>query len=300
MKRKVFLLTTLCVVGILLWAVCFFFGFYYHYGVWTGIPIALGVGLFMGFFMWMAEKYKAETVDVVKARKKEILSLALYVVFSFGSGIFVYHLMTVEVNSKGTIILEAGKQIGNIENYFGDTSLSESYRHYVDERVGDKKRQMESWYGVDPNEVALAGNSLRDSLINGSGYSSLEIYTKKFVKQFKQNVINNWSVFDVHNCLKSLEFLQRSCKEVIEYSKKRNLVAVAYECKVQNDTVILTKYLQIGGHKGTSGSSLLFFIVVVVLQGMILVKYFMTQRNNGGKMSGGKVDMPSWRIMNDK
>ncbi|MCM1520068.1 MAG: hypothetical protein NC098_04725 [Lachnoclostridium sp.] len=196
-------LSIVSVIGTLLWATAFFFGFNYYVGgaLMLSIPLAVFLALILGGSVFLMIK-KSQDKDSV-SRRTERLAIAVYVLFSLLSVAFIGHFVDVTLNKKKAIQDEALAQIEELSLTFdaGDGSpRAGSYEEYVADNVYTYGNNLE---GLEPGTIDAKKSELMSDLLD-DGFVELQDYVNQEL-DYAKGTIEGWNWLYVSQRLDQLE-----------------------------------------------------------------------------------------------
>lgn len=292
MNKKVFFLI-LCGLGLILWAVGFFFGFNYTQSgaLMVSIPVSLFVLVLMGGMIYLMKRFcDPRGVDNYRvAKNTEKAALVVYIIVSLFTAVYIGHFVSVSMNDKTEIQKQVHDEINELKRIYSD-SESGSYMAWVDDECDNYTKKLQS-EGTDSTTIPVKVEELREDLVNQSGFVNIQTeimgaYDEEndqrvggFLSKLNYSV-NNWNWLTVSEKISLLEAKKEEwkhqpeeCSLKSDYTKNE-----PYQC---NSTV---NYSNISASlTSLSGKdfSISAIILIVVLQIMILLSYISDRPNTG-------------------
>lgn len=166
MKKIIF--NALCVIGLILWAICFYIGFAYYRpdAVMTTIIAAVFVFLLMGALVYVMKRFGdpaslAGDINYNVARNTERLAWVLYAIISLVSAVFILHFVNIDLNHKDRILNDANNQVEEMSRIFAkpEKKVQDSYCDWVEKRVKAHTENIKN-EGTRRTEAAKKRNDL--------------------------------------------------------------------------------------------------------------------------------------------
>lgn len=292
MNKKSFFLI-LSGLGLVLWAVCFFFGFNYIQSgaLMVSIPVALFVLLLMGGMIYLMKRgcnpRGADNYRVAKNTEKA--ALVIYIIVSLCTTVYIGHFVSVSMNDKTEIQKQVHDEINELKRIYSD-SESGSYMAWVDYECSCYKTKLQG-EGMDSTTIPVKVQQLREELVDQSGFVNIQTeimgaYDEEndqrvggFLSKLNYSV-NNWDWLTVSEKISLLEAKKEEWKRQPEECALKSDYAKdePYQC---NSTVnynnISASLTSLSG-KDFSISAIL---LIIVLQIMILLTYISERPNTG-------------------
>lgn len=283
MNKKVFFLI-LCGLGLILWAVGFFFGFNYTQSgaLMVSIPVSLFVLVLMGGMIYLMKRFCDPRGDdnYQVAKNTEKAALFIYIIVSLCTAVYIGHFVSVSMNDKTTIQDQVTKELQELDRIFdnSDSPVSGSYMSWVVDECENYKIKLQG-DGMDSTTIVVKVAELEDELVEKSGFSSLRDNVRKFLGECNYSV-KNWVWLTVSEKISLLEANKsiwegavEECALKTEYAKNE-----PYKCNsTENHTEIASPLTKISG----SDFSISALILIIVLQIMILLTYFAERPDTG-------------------
>ena len=281
MNKKMFFLI-LSVLGLVIWAVSFFFGFNYtqNGALMVSIPVALFVLALMGGMVYLMKRFcnpnGADNYAV--AKNTERAALVIYIIVSLCTAIYVGHFVSVSMNKQAEIQDNVKKEYLELYRIYADKkSVQGSYVEWVEKQCASYS---DSLSGFSQGTIDTKVNDLRNTLINKSGFTSLQREVNTFLNDLEASV-SSWDWLTVSETVSILEANKEEWKKAPEqfalasdYTKNE-----PYQSNSQvNFTDIASPLTNLSG----SDFSISAILLIIVLQVMILLTYI-SERPNGGR-----------------
>lgn len=283
MKKIIF--NALCVIGLILWALCFYIGFAYYRpdAVMTTIIAAVFVFLLMGGLVYVMKRFgdpASLTGDINHnvARNTERLAWVLYAIISLVSAVFILHFVNIDLNHKDKILNDANNQVEEMNRIFADPNkkVPDSYGAWVDQRV---KAHIENIQNKGTKKTEAS--KLEEQLIPANCKLLLGKHGKADILcGFSRGVIQNtwywW--FGGANQMQQLETMKPKYEaELMEYSKAAK--GAVYDMKAVHHEP-LTKELT---RLSSDDITFMGILLALILQALILLSYivFRPKHRNG-------------------
>lgn len=279
MEARKILFLVLSILGLLLWAVAFLFGFSYtSAGEWyVGLAVTLlGVAL-MGWCVYMINKTNGERK--ASSRYAQKACFVLYVVIALLSVWYVCHFIKVSTNDMRSIQASVGEQMTEMKRIFlSDAEERGSYAEWVYEQEAGYQAQLEG-DGVASGTIETEVTTLDDAIINNSDFEDLKTNVENFVNGCEKNIVT-WNYLGVQKYLSQLDDKKDEYKNKIENISACSKVTEAepFECIYNSNDKELGKPLL---ELSAKDFSVLSILLVIVLQFMILLGYFSKKNNSG-------------------
>ena len=283
MNKKTFFLI-LCVLGLILWTVGFFFGFNYTQSgaLMVSIPVSIFVLVLMGSMIYLMKRFcnpnGADNYRVAKNTEKA--ALVVYIIVSLCTAVYIGHFVSVSMNDKTTIQDQVTKELQELDRIFddSDTPVSGSYMSWVLDECENYKIKLQG-DGMDSTTIVVKVAELEDELVEKSGFSNLRDNVRKFLGECNYSV-KNWVWLTVSEKISLLEANKSIWEESVEECALKSEYAKnePYKCNsTENHTDIASPLTSISG----SDFSISALILVIVLQIMILLSYLADRPNTG-------------------
>lgn len=275
---KKIILNTLCVIGLILWVLCFYIGFAYYRpdAVMTTIIAAVFVFLLMGGLVYLMKRFGdpaslAGDINYNVARNTERLCWVIYAIISLVSAVFILHFVNIDLNHKDRIINDANNQVEELARIFAlpETKTQDSYCDWVEKRVkaytenikneGTRKAQAAKKRSelMPPNCKMLLTQA--DDL---RGYSAWSL----------QNTWYWW--FGGANQMQQLETMKPKYEaELMEYSKAAK--GAVYDMNAIHHEPLTKELANLSGNDVT----FMGILLVLILQALILLAYIAFRPN---------------------
>lgn len=261
-------------VGIILWTLCFFFGFNYtqNGALVVSVPIAVFVLIALGFFIW-----RLTIVATQKGKKSKIAEyglIGMYAIVSLVTAYFIIHVVAVTTQYKVEIQDSAKKEMQELGRIFGSSETAGSYMSYVADKLGTYKIQLEG-EGLSEGTISVKSAKLETELVTGSGYAALETEVIDFLGRCDYSV-NNWVFLTVGSYLAQLEANKGAWEQqVVECSTKTEYTKnEPYDCKSQYSDLNLTEKLT---ETSLGNFSIASILLIIILQLMMMLTYIVSR-----------------------
>lgn len=265
-----YLLLAIHAIGVLLLCTCFFFGLNYYLGgaIAISIPSVLVLAIILFLTVAGMVKFKSTEVYAKKAKINEAVLGGLYVVLAFVSAFFIYHFVTIALNTQTEIQRLAEKQFEEIEHMFGNDEGS--YQQYVIGRLliykEDLKNQNDD---LLQDKLSLAEDNLM------AGYKTT-VGEKERIVADCQAAIRNWNWLTVSAALEKLTKNKRDWQEKLTECSMGDPVGkkepFQYHPEYNEDLTLRLSIISGGGAWGWT------IIVLLFLHFIILLVYLATPR----------------------
>lgn len=274
-------LSIVSVIGTLLWATAFFFGFNYYVGgaLMLSIPLAVFLALILGGSVFLMIK-KSQDKDAV-SRRTERLAIAVYVLFSLLSVVFIGHFVDVTINKKKAIQDEALAQIEELSLTFdaGDGSpRAGSYEEYVADNVYTYGVNLE---GLEPGTIDAKKSELMSDLLD-DGFVRLQDYVNQEL-DYAKGTIEGWNWLYVSQRLEQLEKNKEDWENSVK-AQSRNSEYTRGTMDFYKPTSVHNNFEIFSGLRTIdmfNAFNLYTVVLVVVLQFMMIFIYFAARPNRG-------------------
>ncbi len=281
MKQKNIFLEILTYVGLVLWAVAFFFGLNYVVkgALMVSIPVSIFLLLVMFVLIWAMKKFGNGKADnAVVARNTHILTLVLYIIVSLGSAIFLCHFVKVTTEDQQEIQNKAKQEIQELGRIFSDDCIAGSYMQWVADETDNLRIKLEG-EGMVESTIKVKMSDLENELIDNSGFSQLRSEVNEFLSHCDYS-ISNWVWLTIPNYLSNLEKNKPVYEEkAVECSKFSEYTAASpFNCNSKYSYPGLAKSLE---NVSLSDIGLWSVLLVVILQIFILLSYLAGRPDTG-------------------
>ena len=301
MNKKIILLV-LCIIGLLLWAIGFFFGFNYIQkgALMVSIPVAFFVFLLMGFMIFLMKRNSdPQGVDNYRlAKNTERAAIVIYTIVSLCTAIFLGHFVNVTMNEKTVVQDKVSKELGELERIFDMPEIDESaeasaqmedialydpmegsYLKWVNDQADNYQIELSS-LNQDSSTVDVRVQSLTDSLLVQSGFWSLQHEVNRFLDNCYY-AVDNWNWLTVSEKVSMLESNKEEWENKVEECARfcKYTQNEGYKCNSKEHYSDIAAPLTSLSAKDLSISAIL---LIIVLQVMILLSYI-TGRPKTGK-----------------
>lgn len=279
MEARKILFLVLSILGLLLWAVAFLFGFSYtSAGEWyVGLAVTLlGVAL-MGWCVYMINKTNGERK--ASSRYAQKACFVLYVVIALLSVWYVCHFIKVSTNDMRSIQASVEEQMTEIKRIFlSGAEERGSYEEWVVEQEAGYQAQLEG-DGVASGTIETEVTTLDDAIMNNSDFEDLKTNVENFVSGCEKNIVT-WNYLGVQKYLSQLDDKKDEYKNKIEEISAGSKVTEAepFMCIYKSNDKELGKPLL---ELSAKDFSVLSIVLVIVLQFMILLGYFSGKEKSG-------------------
>ncbi len=280
MNKKIYLLTVIHWIGVILLILAFFFGLNYYLSsaLEISIPIAVIFGGIILFLVYILCKLKKNKKHVDKAIGAERILLIIYALLAIGSGIFVYHFFTIALEKQEGIQRKASAQIKETNDMFT------YYEKHVDDRI-DALRDELIARGKSGTEVNDEVDAERLLLLDKSGYSKTLDEKKNYLNKIIID-INQWNWFTIVSSLKTLEEKRIEWKNKLEKQsqftdlgkEKPFTFSLSSSQSLVSDFVSFSK----------NGPYLITIFSLLLVHFLILLVYIGVSRNGSGEIKGNK------------
>lgn len=272
METKKIILNSLCVIGLILWAICFYIGFAYYRpdAIMTTVIAAVFVFLLMGGLVIAMKRFGDPQsvlgkVNYNVARNTERLAWVIYAIVSLASAVFILHFVNIDLNHKDTIVRNANDQIQEIDRIFapiGDKAPG-SYDEWVEQRVKAHIDTIEN-----EGTKKFQATAMREKLIPEN---CKELFTKADdLRGYSAGAISNtWTWwFGGANQMQELQELKPKYEEEL---KKYSLAAngAEYDMKAIHNERLTDELTKLSGGDFT----FMGILLVLILQALILLSY---------------------------
>ena len=261
-------------VGVILWTLCFFFGFNYtqNGALVVSIPIAVFVLIALGFFIW-----RLTVVSTQKGKKSGIAEyglIGMYAIVSLVTAYFIIHAVAVTTQYKVEIQDNAKKEMQELGRIFGSSETAGSYMSHVSDKLGTYKIQLEG-EGASEGTINVKSAELEAELVTNSGYAALETEVIDFLGRCDYSV-NNWVFLTVGGYLTQLEANKGAWEQqVVEYSTKAEYTKnEPYDCESKYTNLNLTEKLT---ETSLGNFSIASLVLIILLQLMMLLTYLVAR-----------------------
>ena len=283
MNKKMFFLI-LCCLGLILWAVGFFFGFNYiqNGALMVSIPVAIFVLVLMGGMIYLMKRFcnpnGADNYRVAKNTEK--VALVIYAIASLCTAVYIGHFVSVSMNDKTVIQDQVDKELKELDRIFdiSEQPVAGSYMSWVLDECENYKIKLQG-EGRDSSTIIVKVAELEDELVNQSGFSNLQDNVQKFLGECSYSV-KNWVWLTVSEKISLLEANKEiwekeaeQCALKSEYAKNE-----PYKC---NQTVSFSNIASPLTTISGKDFSIPAIILIIVLQIMILLSYLADRPNTG-------------------
>ena len=283
MNKKTFFLI-LCGLGLILWAVGFFFGFNYTQSgaLMVSIPVSLFVLVLMGGMIYLMKRFcdprGADNYRVAKNTEKA--ALVIYIIVSLCTAVYIGHFVSVSMNDKTAIQDQVTKELQELDRIFddSDTPVSGSYMSWVLDECENYKIKLQG-DGMDSTTIVVKVAELEDELVEKSGFSSLRDNVRRFLGECNYSV-KNWVWLTVSEKISLLEANKSIWEESVEECALKSDYAKnePYKCNsTENYSDTVSPLTKISG----SDFSISALVLIIVLQIMILLTYLSDRPNTG-------------------
>lgn len=273
-------LEILTYVGLLLWAVAFFFGFNYvaKGSLMVSIPVSVFLLLVMGVLIFAMKKFSRGVQDnAQKAQNTHILASVLYALVVLGTAIFLCHFVKISTEDQTAIQIKAQNAIEELATSYSEEPVSGSYLAWVVDRCDSYRIQLEG-EGMAKGTIETRVAELESALCE-NGFSEEQGKILDFLSSCRYSV-NNWVWLTIPNYLSRLES-EKTVDEanLIDYSKQSDFTADEpfIPSSAHNYTDLTAPLESISA----SDLSIYGIILVVILQILILLSYFVGKPDTG-------------------
>lgn len=283
MNKKTFFLI-LCGLGLILWAVGFFFGFNYTQSgaLMVSIPVSLFVLVLMGGMIYLMKRFcdprGADNYRVAKNTEKA--ALVIYIIVSLCTAVYIGHFVSVSMNDKTAIQDQVTKELQELDRIFddSDTPVSGSYMAWVLDECENYKIKLQG-DGMDSTTIVVKVAELEDELVEKSGFSTLRDNVHKFLGECNYSV-KNWVWLTVSEKISLLEVNKSIWEEAVEQCALKSEYAKSepYLCNSSENYTDIASPLN---SLSLSDFSISAIILIIVLQIMILLTYISDRPNTG-------------------
>lgn len=297
--NKKLLLLILCIIGLLLWTVSFFFGFNYIQkgALMVSIPVTLFVFLLMGFMIFLMKRFSdPQGADNYRlAKNTETAAIVIYAIASLCTAVFIGHFVNVTMNEKTAVQDKVDKELRELERIFYMPEMEEtegktledlalldieegSYLAWVLEESDNYQKELSSTY-QDSTTVDARVEAMADSLLDKSGFWNLLNEVHPFIVKCR-NAVERWNWLTVSERISMLEANKKDwenkvekCATYCQYTKNEG-----YKCNAK------VHYSDIAAQLttlSTSDFSLSALLLIIVLQVMMLLSYIAGRPKTG-------------------
>jgi len=300
-KKIIFLIVS--VVGLILWTLCFFFGFNYtqNGALMVSIPVALFAFLLIGFMIFLMRRFcdPKGSDNYQVAKNTERAALIVYAVASLFTALYIGHFISVSMNGKTAVQDKVTKEIQELYRIFdmpeqeeeGDSVMASqnedlwlydamegSYLAWVFEETDNYYKEM-SAKETDSTTVEVMMRQLGDSLLVYSGFDNLQHEVRTFLYDCEA-AVDNWNWLTVTEKISLLEANKKEwenevekCAVYCQYTKNEG-----YKCNSkENHTDIAASLTSLS----TADFSISGILLIIVLQIMMLLTYLASRPKTG-------------------
>ena len=287
-KKSNQLLWTIHGLGVLMWVVCFFFGLAYQTSLIVSIPVSLLLGGFMILFVRGMYKQKTKSTHEPKDSLFDLLYKICYGVISLSSFVFILHFIFITTVERDNIVNDAERQYYELKQIFDETDPNGYVISYIEYRLIDFENTLKTNNipsGEIKNEIELKTTNFMDD------YSLIkEYFTKSSFNKNKDKLNNLVWLDDIQSLLNNLYETKNKClNDLLESSQKNDFEQHPYKPVSNNYTENLKDRLKFSFEKTDSNSILYSVLLAVIFQFLILLVYFIVQREDKS-FKGKKVE----------
>ncbi len=266
-------LAVLHFLGVILWTLCFMFGFNY----WTGdivvsicVSLALAILLMLFVNRMMALCPKVDQTSIVV----EKTLLGLYIIVSIASAVYIYHMVTITAQSKIEIQEYVQNQQVEVDMYFNADS-EQSYPAYVEDRYSaHNKTSGDKW---------MNKKQLFEHIKYGGDDNTYRTIVDTDKRVFDDNcyAVEKWNWFNVSKPLKNISSkkidIESKLVKLSEAEKFYEKETILYKPAAQYNDNMIDKLETISG----GGAYLLSLLAIIILQAMMLAVFVIYKKDNG-------------------
>lgn len=283
MKKNNLFLTILSYIGLVLWAVAFFFGFnYFEEGsLMVSIPVAVFLLIVMGMMVFAMKKFsRGQQENAMQAKNSHIIASVIYAIVALGSAIFLCHFVKVSADYQEDIQVKATQEIQELANTFSEESVPGSYVSWVLDQVDTYGIQLEA-EGKDNGTIKVKKSELEGQLMDDSGFSALQSEVNDFLSSCNYSV-SNWVWLTVPNYLTRLEENKKEYEsKVKEYSASTSFTAEGGDPFSPNSDYNYSGLAEQLTKISADDLGLWSIVLIVILQLFILLDYFVGKPDTG-------------------
>lgn len=297
MRNK--LLIGLSVLGLILWTFCFFVGLnYVNAGtVAVSTVVALFLLLVMGAMVYLMIRHSnpQEGSHYRDTKKWEFTALAVYVLASMASVIFIFHFITFDTKYKSEVRLNTDSQSRELAKLFQSWggNLYQINGDNDDDVVKPELNDISYGYWVQTQEKALHSELKAQGKSVGTIKAELATFEDQLVpSEFKNlqqeiqdmlaycggSVVDRWNWFLAPLKLKQLEDNKKSWKDQLVKFSKATERTKNVPFKVPKKEIQLTTHLT---QLSFSDISFYGILAVIVMQVLILLYYLINRPRHG-------------------
>lgn len=287
------------IVGLLFWMACCYLGLFFatgNYLITIVVTLLIGVAMFLSYLLMLKLQDKGATQgNRDRARASGLAMLGVYVVASLVSAFYINHLVKT-FEYKEEIQNEAKEAVNELRVTFNkekDNPVANSYRDWVNKRVGDLVTHLEAidYEGKTYTLAETFAKNLLGTAEGGNsegGYENKESEVNMALDDIQRHVVDNWNMFYVLGDLKELGNKETWEKDVEKFSKPESYNDLAESAKdvlnqpfkplQDHPAPDITKLTQ--ATFSISGMAILF---IVALQIIILLGYLLGMKTGGGR-----------------
>lgn len=205
----------LSVIGVLSWGAASFMGFVYTANqMFVAAIFALAVLIFLGLgiflLIWTS---LTRSINHGPKRTIRIVSWLLYLSGSLVSLFFLNHYLKVSFEYKDDIQAEVSRKLDELETvYSDDTSLENSFAHYLDQQLSIYVTEQVSALGRDRGTVTIEAKDIKgkvcDTAVDSENpESSSYTEVKRLIKSsdYRAALVNSWNPFSANNELQQFK-----------------------------------------------------------------------------------------------